>query len=54
MLRLVAHGHSNRAIAEALAIEVGTVKRHLHSLLGKLEAHSRTEAVARARVLGLL
>ena len=54
VLRLVAAGHSNRAIAQALAIDVGTVKRHLHSLLGKLEAHSRTEAVARARALGLL
>jgi DNA-binding NarL/FixJ family response regulator len=47
VLRLVAAGHSNRAIAQALAINEGTVNRHVHRLLGKLEAHSRTEAVAR-------
>jgi LuxR family transcriptional regulator, maltose regulon positive regulatory protein len=54
VLRMIAAGQSNRAIAEALTIEVGTVKRHVHSLLGKLAAQSRTEAVARARALGLL
>ena len=54
VLRLVAAGRSNHAIAEALAIEVGTVKRHVHSVLGKLEAQSRTEAVAHARALRLL
>jgi LuxR family maltose regulon positive regulatory protein len=54
VLRLVAAGHANRAIAAALTIEVGTVKRHIHNLLGKLGAPSRTAAVARARALGLL
>jgi ATP/maltotriose-dependent transcriptional regulator MalT len=54
VLRMVAEGCSNRAIAEALRIEVGTVKRHMHSLLGKLAAPSRSAAVARARALGLL
>jgi LuxR family maltose regulon positive regulatory protein len=54
VLRMVADGHANRAIAVALTIEVGTVKRHIHSLLGKLDAPSRTAAVARARTLGLL
>jgi LuxR family maltose regulon positive regulatory protein len=54
VLRMVAAGHANRAIAAALTIEVGTVKRHIHSLLGKLDAPSRTAAVARARTLGLL
>jgi LuxR family maltose regulon positive regulatory protein len=54
VLRMVADGHGNRAIAVALTIEVGTVKRHIHSLLGKLDAPSRTAAVARARTLGLL
>jgi LuxR family maltose regulon positive regulatory protein len=54
VLRMVADGHANRAIALALTIEVGTVKRHIHSLLGKLDAPSRTAAVARARALGLL
>jgi LuxR family maltose regulon positive regulatory protein len=54
VLQLIAAGHANRAIAMALTIEVGTVKRHIHSLLGKLDAPSRTAAVARARALGLL
>jgi LuxR family maltose regulon positive regulatory protein len=54
VLRLVAAGHSNRAIATALTIEVGAVKRHIHSVLGKLGAPSRTAAVARAQALGLI
>ncbi|NTW01237.1 MAG: helix-turn-helix domain-containing protein [Oscillochloris sp.] len=54
VLRLIAAGHSNQAISEALVIEVGTVKRHVHSLLGKLDAQSRTQAVARARELHIL
>jgi LuxR family maltose regulon positive regulatory protein len=54
ILALVARGASNQAIAEALVIAPSTVKVHLHHILGKLEARSRTEAVARARELGLL
>jgi LuxR family maltose regulon positive regulatory protein len=54
VLRLIADGRANGAIAAALTIELGTVKRHVHSLLGKLQAPSRTAAVARARELGLL
>jgi LuxR family maltose regulon positive regulatory protein len=54
VLRLVAAGHSNRAIATVLTIEVGTVKRHIHSVLGKLGTPSRTAAVARAQALGLI
>jgi LuxR family maltose regulon positive regulatory protein len=54
VLRLVAVGYANQAIARELVIEVGTVKRHVHSLLGKLEVQNRTQAVARARELGLL
>jgi len=54
VLRLMAEGHSNRAIAEALVISVGTVKSHTNRILGKLAAHSRTQAVARARRLALL
>jgi LuxR family maltose regulon positive regulatory protein len=54
VLGLIAAGLSNREIAEQLFITVGTVKRHAHNLYGKLEVSSRTEAVARARELGLL
>jgi LuxR family maltose regulon positive regulatory protein len=54
VLRLIAAGLSNREIAQELFIAVGTVKRHTNHIYGKLGVHSRTEAVARARELGLL
>jgi LuxR family maltose regulon positive regulatory protein len=54
VLRLLAEGRSNQAIAEALFISVGTVKSHTNHILGKLNANNRTEAVAHARALGLL
>jgi predicted ATPase/DNA-binding CsgD family transcriptional regulator len=53
VLRLVAMGKSNREIARELVLALGTVKSHLHHILQKLDARSRTEAVARARELGL-
>lgn len=54
VLRLMAQGASNQAIAEKLFITVGTVKSHINHVLGKLHAHNRNEAVARARALGWL
>ena len=54
VLRLLASGASNQAIADRLVITVGTVKSHVNHILGKLDAHNRLEAVARARALGLL
>jgi LuxR family maltose regulon positive regulatory protein len=54
VLRLVAAGLANAEIAEQLFLAVGTVKRHVFNLYGKLGATSRTSAVARARELGLL
>ena len=41
-------------IASALAVSTSTVKTHLRNLYGKLGAHSRAEAVERARALGLV
>jgi LuxR family maltose regulon positive regulatory protein len=54
VLGLVAAGASNRAIAEALVVSVGTVKTHISRIMSKLGAGNRTEAVARARQLGIL
>ena len=54
VLGLVAAGKPNRAIAEKLFIGVDTVKRHISHIFVKLGVANRTEAVARARALGLL
>ena len=54
VLRLVALGRSNRQIARELTLALGTVKSHLHNILQKLDADSRTQAVAFARNLHLL
>ena len=54
VLRLIAAGLSNREIADRLTITVGTAKRHVSNIYGKLDVHSRVQAVARARDLYLL
>jgi DNA-binding NarL/FixJ family response regulator len=54
VLRLIAAGASNPEIAQELIIAVNTVKKHVTSIFGKLAATSRTQAVARARALGLI
>lgn len=54
VLRLLAGGRSNREIAAALFLAEGTVKNHVTSVLGKLDARDRTQAALRARDLGLL
>ncbi len=54
VLDLIADGLSNREIAERLFIVVGTVKRHTNNIYGKLDVHSRTQAVAKATTLRLL
>jgi LuxR family maltose regulon positive regulatory protein len=54
VLRLLATGQSTQAIAETLVIAISTVKMHLRNIYSKLDAHSRTQAVARGRSLGLL
>lgn len=54
ILRLVAQGYSNGEIALALCLALNTVKRHLNNIFLKLGVRTRTQAVARARDLGLL
>ncbi len=54
VLRLIAAGLSNAAIATQLVVSVGTVKTHLKHIYGKLAVQSRTQAVAQARILDLL
>ncbi|HEU5374740.1 MAG TPA: LuxR C-terminal-related transcriptional regulator [Ktedonobacteraceae bacterium] len=54
VLRLVAAGLSNQEISERLFLVLGTVKGHTHKIFGKLGVQRRTEAIARARELGLL
>jgi LuxR family maltose regulon positive regulatory protein len=54
VLHLVASGMSNRETAQELYVTVGTVKKHLNNIFGKLGVNSRTQAVARARELNLL
>lgn len=54
VLRLIAAGHSNAEIAAQLVIALGTVKRHINNIYGKLGVKSRTQAVEKARQTGLL
>ena len=54
VLQLIAQGLSNREISERLFLALSTVKVHNWKIFGKLEVQRRTEAVARARELGLL
>jgi len=54
VLQLVAAGDSNRTIADKLIITVSAVKKHNSNIFGKLNVNSRTQAIARARQLGLL
>jgi len=54
VLRLLVGGRRNREIAGALVISEGTVKLHVSSILGKLGAADRTEAVTVALQRGIV
>jgi LuxR family maltose regulon positive regulatory protein len=54
VLRLIAGGRANAEIARALVVAESTVKSHVGNIFGKLGVSSRTQAVARARELGLI
>src|SRR6266567_2757528 len=54
VLQLIAAGRSDQEISERLFLALSTVKGHNRKIFGKLQVQRRTEAVARARELGLL
>jgi len=53
-LSLLADGRSTNEIAQALCISLETARNHIRRLLRALDSHSRLEAVARGRELGIL
>lgn len=54
VLALLANGATNKDVADHLVLSLGTVKSHINHLMTKLDARNRTEAVAKARSLGVL
>ena len=54
VLALIATGLSNSQIAAKLIVTTSTVKTHINRIFGKLAVQSRTQAIGRARELGLL
>jgi DNA-binding CsgD family transcriptional regulator len=54
VLREIAAGHSNKEIARNLNVSPNTVKTHVARLFEKLEAKRRTDAMNKARELGLV
>jgi DNA-binding NarL/FixJ family response regulator len=54
VLKLVTEGHTNRQIGSSLYITEATVKKHIQSIITKLDAMDRTHAVAKAMRAGLI
>ena len=54
VLKMLAEGTSNQAIADALVISVHTVRHHVQNVITKLNAHSKLEAVATAAREGII
>jgi LuxR family maltose regulon positive regulatory protein len=54
VLQLIAEGATNPEIASTLCITINTVKKHISSLFGKMNVISRTQAVRRGQLLGLI
>ena len=54
VLHEIAAGRSNKEIAQALAVSPNTVKTHVARLFDKLDARRRTDAIAKARELGIV
>lgn len=54
VLTLIAEGKSNQEISAELYLALNTVKRHVYNIFAKLEVKKRTQAVSKARQLGLI
>ena len=54
VLKLVADGHTNREIGKELGVTEDTIKKHMQSILTKLDATSRTSAIAKATRAGIV
>lgn len=54
VLQLIVAGRTNKEIAETLVLSENTVKTHVNSLYTKLGVNRRTQAVAKAKEIGLL
>ncbi len=54
VLHLIAAGHSNQEIADRLFLSLNTIKKHTSTLFRKLEAERRTQAIEKARRIGLI
>jgi NarL family two-component system response regulator LiaR len=54
VLQLMAQGNSNQEIADRLHVSLSTIKTHASSILDKLESNRRTQAIEKARKLGMV
>jgi two-component system, NarL family, response regulator LiaR len=54
VLKLIAAGHSNQEIADELFLSLNTIKKHTSTLFRKLGASRRTQAIEKARKMGLI
>jgi DNA-binding CsgD family transcriptional regulator len=54
LLALLVEGHHKKTAADAMGISINTVSFHLKNIYTKLEVHSKTEAVVKALLGGLL
>jgi LuxR family maltose regulon positive regulatory protein len=54
VLRCLSEGLSSPQIAQRLFVSTNTVRTHLNNIYGKLEVHNRTQAILKARALGLI
>lgn len=54
VLEVMSRGHSNAGIAEDLEVSANTVRNHVYNIMRKLDVDTRSEAIAKARLLGLL